>query len=329
MSRAVSLARLALPAALIGCGGAPPPSAEPAPSTAPLVDAETIRIVAPPGVDRWEPSGGALRGERLWVVHDRGGWLAAYALPLKPGANRPVAAHAVTPNEGRIKFEALAPDGEKGVLLLETMKRSVWRCADPDAGCPDLQRVDADTALDRLETSVPKPVNYITYEAIARAGDRLWIGSRGYETRDGTFHPWAIVAEPEGRLTYDGKPWVIDGRAYGLSDMAADGRWLWMTWSHESPGSTAADVAGLVARAPIGDDGALGRPVLCHRVPGKPEGIVPHGDGLIVIFDQDGDRKDPADPARYPLAPTEDIVKILPRTCPDGRTKPAGEPVGG
>lgn len=313
--------RLALAALLAaGCGGAPAPASD----SGAGIDASTMRIVAPEGVDRWEPSGGAIRGDRLWIVNDRGGWLAAYALPLKPGQNAPIMAHAVKPNDGRVKFEALAPDGEGGLLLLETMKRSVWRCAAPDAGCPDLERVDTDDALDLLEDSVPKPVNYITYEALAHSGERLWVGSRGYETVDGTFHPWALIAEPSGRITYDGQPWVVDGKAYGLSDIAVQGDWMWMTWSHESTGSCAADVAGLIARAPLSADGVPGQPTLCHVVGGKPEGVVPDGDGLWVIFDQDGDRKDPSDPTKFPLAQTEDIVRRLPARCPDGRVKPMG-----
>lgn len=306
---------VAAAALLAGCGAAAPVADR-------LVDPQTIRIAAPDGVDRWEPSGGAIIGDRLWVANDRGGWLAAYALPLEPGRNTPVVAHAIAANEGRIKFEGLAPVGDGGLLLLETMKRSVWRCADPEAGCPDLQRLPMDAALDRLEAAVPKPVRYITYEAIAARGDRIWVGSRGYETLDERFHPWAIVAGPHDRTFYDGRPWRVGGRAYGLSDMADDGDWMWMTWSHESPGSAAADVAGLIARAPIAADGTLGRPVLCYSVAGKPEGIVHHGDTLLVIFDQDGDRKDPTDPTRFPLAQDEDIVLRLPAACPDGRDKP-------
>ncbi len=312
---AAPVARLgALAALLTACGGAPP-------APTPHIDAATIRIEAPEGVDRWEPSGATVRGDRLWIAHDRDGWLAAYALPLKPGVNRPVAAHAVKVNPGRIKFEGLAPDGEAGLLILETMQRSVWRCPDPAAGCPDIERVPVTDALANLEAAVPKPVRYITYEAIAHDGDRLWIGSRGYETLDETFHPWAIVADPTGRTAYDGRPWIVDGRAYGLSDLASDDAGLWMTWSHESPGSTTADVAGLIARAELGDDGMPGRPVLCHRVAGKPEGIARYGDALLVVFDQDGDRKDPTDGRRFPLRQTEDIVQILPADCPDGRPK--------
>lgn len=312
-----SAALLAL--ALAGCGGAPAP-VDP-PTEADPFGPDAIRLVAPDSMDRWEPSGATVRGDRLWIVNDREGWLAAYGLPLKPGANAPAMAFALTPNPGRIKFEGLAPYGDGGLLILETINRAVWRCPAPDAGCPDLEAVPVTAALDKLEATVPEPAQYTAYEAIASRGEQVWVGSRGYQTADDVFHPWAIITDPQGHMAYDGQPWVVDGRAYGLSDLSRDGDALWMTWSFEAPGGTTDDVSGLLARAELDAQGMPGAPVLCRRLRGKPEGIARYGDQLLVIFDQDADRKDPADPTRFPLRRNEDFVQVLPADCPDGRAK--------
>lgn len=294
-------------ALMSGCGGAP--------AALPDVPIDAVRIIAPTGIDRWEPSGGVVRGERLWVVNDRDGWIAAYALPLAPGRNAPVAAHRLPVQDGPIKFEAAAPAGKAGLFLLETINRTVYRCAEPDAGCPAVQRVELNGAFAALEAAVPAPVKYVTYEALAAEGERLWIGARGYEALDGVFSPWPMVAELGGRLTGDGTPWVVDGRAYGLSDLARDGAGFWMTWSHEGEGDGRDDVAGLLAWAPLTRDGRPGAPKLCRRLPGKAEGVARHGDTLLVIFDEDRDRKDPADPRKFALAPDEDVVLRLPARC--------------
>ena len=98
---------------------------KPASTVTPPSSPDIIRITAPEGVDRWEPSGAVAHGDRLWVVNDRDGWLVAYDLPLKPGRNGPTVAHQVIVQPGKIKFEGLAPVGDSGLLLLETMKRSV------------------------------------------------------------------------------------------------------------------------------------------------------------------------------------------------------------
>lgn len=293
---------------LAGCGGRPghrPPD----------VPIDALRIIAPVGIDRWEPSGGVVFDDVLWVVNDRDGWIAAYDLPLAPGRNAPSAAHRLPVQDGPIKFEAAAPAPGGGLLLLETMKRSVWRCRRPEDGCPAVQRVEVTDALAALESSVPKPVEYITYEALAARGEAMWIGSRGYETDDGVFHPWAIVAEPGGRTTYDGTPWVLDGRAYGLSDLMRDEDGFWMTWSYEAEGETREDVGGLLAWAPLTEDGRPGTPKLCRRLPGKAEGVARYGDELLVIFDEDRARKDPSDSAKFALAPDEDVVLAVPAEC--------------
>ena len=100
--------------------------------------------------------------------------------------------------------------------------------------------------------------------------------------------------------------------------MTRVGDTLWMTWSYEGPGSTRADVAGLLARAPIDAEGRPGKPVLCRTLVGKPEGVVEWGERLLVIFDVDQDRKDPADPTRFALTADEDRVEVYDRGCPLG-----------
>ena len=91
----------ALAGLLAACGGGPTPQPA-AEASAPEVEIAPPALHphvlnAPEGVERWEPSGATVVGDKLWVVNDRGGWLAAYALPLAPGENMPAAAHQITP----------------------------------------------------------------------------------------------------------------------------------------------------------------------------------------------------------------------------------------
>ncbi|MCB9529585.1 MAG: hypothetical protein H6701_14555 [Myxococcales bacterium] len=314
MRRRSGGAALALATVLGGCGARP----EGLPPDVPI---DAVRIIAPVGITRWEPSGGVVRGDRLWVVNDRDGWIAAYALPLAPGRNAPVAAHRLPVQDGPIKFEAVAPAGREGLYLLETLNRGVWRCDAPDAGCPAVARVEAGDVFAALEETLPVPVKYLTYEALAAERDHLWIGSRGYEALDGRFTPWVVVGEPGGRTSYDGPGWVVEGRSYGLSDLLRDGDGFWMTWSSEGEGDGRDDVAGLLAWAPATRDGRPGAPQLCRTLPGKAEGVARHRDALLVIFDEDLARKDPADARKFALAPDEDVVLTVPATCGEKKAK--------
>lgn len=304
-------------AVLIGCGG--PPSY-------PYV------MEAPAKVRRWEPSGAAVRGDLLWVVNDREGYLAAYQLPLTPGVNTVQRAFTVLPHEGRVKWEAIAPSGDAGLLLLEAISRTVWRCADPGDGCRTLERVPIDNANAVVDDAVPEPPEYITFEGLAAQGERVLLGVRGYLPEAGgdeDFRAWSFVVDPTGRHVYDGAAWQHEGRAYGISALALDGSTLWMTWSYELDSDATVDgVAGLLARAEIDPETGLpGTPTLCRALAGKPEGVAVWGrDHLVVVFDNDLRRKDPAREDAFPVAGNQDFATVVRKAdCPaDGPRMPRG-----
>ncbi len=316
MRAPLSLLLLLATAALVtACGGAP---------SYPYV------LQAPDGVERWEPSAAVRRGDLLWVVTDRDGWVAAYALPLKTGLNLPVRSMRLAPFEGRIKWEGLAPLGDEGFLLLETMTRSLYRCPDPAAGCAGLERVDPARANAAIDALLPGQVEYVTLEGLAGEGDRVYLGARGYVAKGLTsadFTSWSVVSLPDGTTTLGGAGWPHGGRSYGLSGMAADGSTLWMTWSFEDERDDRPEgVGGLLARAPIDPaTGLPGRPRLCRTLDGKPEGIaVLDRDHLVLVFDDDKARKDPSRRDRFALTPTQDFATVLRKAdCPaDGEAMP-------
>ncbi len=328
---------------LVSCGGAPPPEPVAPPVPKPVVLAPAIHphvIEAPKGVDRWEPSGAAVVGDQLWVVNDRGGWIASYALPLKPGLNQPSAAHQIAPERldpirtqmmsrvlapriakilaRRMKWEDLAPDGKGGVLLLEAISRTVWSCPDPNAGCPKLEPVDFSKGNAKLESLLPMPVAYYSLEGLAANGDRILVGTRGLmpeNSSDDDFRPWAIVVKPGGEHTYDGKAWELEGQKFGISSLALEGDTLWMTWSYEKDeDGTRKGVAGVLAKATLdAKSGLPGKPTLCAKVEGKPEGLAIHGDSLLVVFDNDKARKKKGDPARFDITPAQDFARVIPK----------------
>jgi hypothetical protein len=336
-SRLIAVASL-----LCACGGAPPAAPEP-PEPTPAARAAPIHphiLEAPPAVQRWEPSGAAIRGDKLWVVNDRGGWLVAYDLPLKAGINKPTAAHEILPKRldpvrtemmaralapkiakilaQRLKFEGLAPDGEKGLLLLEAISRTVWRCADPEGGCPTIEPVDIQKSNARLESLLPVPVAYYSLEGVA-GGAKPLLATRGLmpeNANDDDFRPWAIVVDGDGEATYDGTPLTdAAGRKYGISDIARDGDTLWMTWSYEvDADQTTTGVAGLLARAEIDPKTGLPGPArVCAPLVGKPEGLAVHGDDLVVVFDNDKARKAPGDATRFELTAAQDFARVVPK----------------
>lgn len=293
---------------LAGCGG--PPSY-------PYV------MEAPAKVGRWEPSGAAVRGDLLWVVNDREGYLAAYQLPLTPGVNTVQRAFVVLPHEGRVKWEAIAPSGDAGLLLLEAISRTVWRCADPADGCAALERVPIDNANAVVDDAVPRPPEYITFEGLAAQGERVLLGVRGYLPEAGgdeDFRAWSFVLDPTGRHVYDGAAWQHEGRAYGISGLALDGTTLWMTWSYELDSDATIDgVAGLLARAEIDrETGLPGTPRLCRALAGKPEGVAVWGsEHLVVVFDNDLRRKDPTREDAFPVAGNQDFATVVRKAdCP-------------
>ena len=57
-------------------------------------------------------------------------------------------------------------------------------------------------------------------------------------------------------------------------------------------------------------NGSFEAPVPLASYEGKAEGVAAHGDRVIVIFDSDQDRKDKADPAKFPLEIYEDYYHV-------------------
>ncbi len=305
------------------CGGAP----------------EALSVLqAPEGVERWEPSGAVAIGEQLWVVNDKDGHIAAYALPLKPGVNTASAGHKIDYTRmdpvrtallsghlseakakemaKRLKFEGAAPSGEKGMLLLEAISRSVWRCPEPEKGCPELRPVDTAAANDAMDKKLPEPVTYLSLEGLAAHGERVWVGSRGFmpKGKDGdAYRPWPVIGTAEGELAWDGSPQTRGGKAYGLGAMVADEGGLWLSFSHErETDPRKSGVAGLLARATIDPaTGLPGAPTQCRDLPGKPEGLARWGEWLIVVFDNDRARKGKGDPTRFQLGHDQDYALML------------------
>ncbi len=316
---------------LVGCGGAP---------TVPKGPTTEHIIQAPEGVERWEPSGAAVLGDTLWVADDRDGKIAAYALPLKAGVNTPTAHHQLTADtlapvrdgllqkrlppmiakllRKRLKFEGMARAKGGGLLILESISRTVFRCADPAAGCPQVEAVDVEGAHDKLLSLLDGPVAYFAIEGLATVGDRVLLGTRGRKPKGGDendFQAWPFVLSAGGAHAYDGKPWVIGEKPHGISDLAHHAGDLWMTWTYEMDSKDTKDgVASVLAMAEL-DEGLPERPEVCRSFEGKAEAVAVWGDKLIVLFDNDRARKKRGDPTRFDVDANQDFVKVLPRRC--------------
>lgn len=313
--RSMALAALLL----AGCGARP--TGAPAPAA--------VVLQAPPGVDRWEPSGAVALDGRLWVVNDREGWIAGYDLPLADGVNAPTAAsRVVPPGIDKIKWEGAAPAAAGGLLMLEAFSRTVWRCADPAAGCPALEPVDVAPANAAIDALLPGPVEYVIMEGLAAHGDRVLVGTRAYLAQGRESHEfqvWSVTLDAAGTHTYDGAEWSVDGRTYGLSGIAFDGPdTLWSTWSFEDErDETSAGVSGLLARAEIDPaTGLPGRPHLCRKLDGKAEGIAVLADELVLVFDNDKARKSISDRGKLPVPPDRDYAALVPK---DACAAPLGQ----
>lgn len=336
------LAALAL--ALTACGGGPgrvtdvqtpelPTEGRGPPRLEPVV---ALRLGAPKGLDRFEPSGAAVVDGVLWVVNDRDAWLVGYALTDLPPAGTGVSAadgppprltpkHARLLTEKKSKFEGLSPEASGGMLAVETFGSQVFRLGLPLIGpvAPAPELLNVDEARDALQADVALGYHWITWEAVARAPDgRVLVGRRSYNAAGqgpNAFTPAPRVAAADGALAAIGpsEGWKVGDRVFSLSDMAAVEDGYWMTLSFEDDTRHgAASVAGLLAFAPRDPQTGLPGPVrLCGALPGKPEGVAVWGRQLFVVFDHDADRKRGGDNAAFELDRDEDLLWVLPARC--------------
>lgn len=277
-------------------------------------------LVAPEGVDRWEPSGATVLNDRLWVATDREGFVAAYPLPLKEGPNTPDQSIKLVPtnSDGQplesIKWEDVSPDLQGGFYLLESRARQVWHCKNPQEGCTQFESVDVEKQNADISTDFEATPSYFGMEALAFDGQVLWMGSRHVAYQENELaHPYVIVTSGNGpiRLT----PIEKDGRRYALSGFAYADNQLWQTWSFEGEGDTKEDVSGFLALSSIGAEGQFSEPKICRTFEGKPEGVAIYNDKLIIVFDMDKARKHKGDDRFFELDPNEDYATIIPANC--------------
>jgi hypothetical protein len=297
------------------------------PAAAPPAAAHDRHILdAPPGIDRWEPSGAAvIPGEtRLWVVNDKAPVLAAYSLPLVPGHNTPVYHAVMTRTIDRVKFEAVRYHPRHGLLLLEAIRRGVLagvKIAPDGEPLFDFDLKGMDVPPDALDGVATGPFEFVAVEALGVVGEQVLTGTRGFKpaAKSEQLRPRAVVFDATGRGT---KPMVLSvgGRDYGLSDLVCPPGLpdrCFQTWSFENEnGDDLRDVAGLLAVAPL-VDGLPGPPRVCKSFAAKPEGVTRFRDTLIVVFDDDLRRKRPGDPARFPIEANQDFAATIPLSeCP-------------
>ena len=281
------------------------------------------RLAGPQGVKRWEPSGIVHADEGLWVVSDRGGWLARYQLPLIHGVNRPIEAHQLKPDlKHRVKWEGLAWERDQhneptALLLLEAISRSVWRCEQPHQGCPELLQQPLSFLNPRLDQSIPTPFKYVMFEALAYHHDIL-VGVRGYQDTSRGLIPWSLLVSPKAQVHLDTRVALnLDDKRYGVSGASYDHlhKGYWITWSYEDEdGSTQKAVGGILSFVPLKkaqpksfhraqteslDLKTINLPaphqnsfMVCARFHLKPEGVTVNAAGnIFVVFDEDLDRK--------------------------------------
>lgn len=271
------------------------------------------------GVKRWEPSGAAVIGETLWVISDRGARLARYTLPLHKGKNKVLDAWKLKPDlDHRIKWEGLEADTQGRLWLLEAISRSVWLCDQPKLGCPKLQRVDLGMMNQKMDPIVPRDFKYIMFEAIAIDAQGPLVGVRGFNDKQNGLTPWSLLVRPTSNLLMSQSQGLLwQGKSYGLSgahfDSIAQG--FWITWSYEDESkNTKNSVAGLLSFLPQSKNVNTSQSSLkhtqqttpslqanlpnfpedlklCMQFPLKPEGVTRWKDQIIIVFDEDKDRK--------------------------------------
>jgi hypothetical protein len=261
-------------------------------------------LAAPAGPVQWEPSGAARVGDRLYVVNDKtDGTVAAYALPIAPGLNTPVASFTVLPEAGP-KWESVRADASGRLLLINANTRNLWRC-DPATNC-----AGAGAPVDVTSAAANATLGAVRVEGVAVNGARTWLATRTSPAR--------MVDDLGTAVSFPVQ--TLNGQTFALSDAVyANGRY-YLTWSYEAgflSGAAAnviADVAGLLM---VVDADAQGRPNpatlrTCRTLRGKPEGVELDGGALVVTFDEDSARKNPQSQSTFPLTQTQDFATRIP-----------------
>ena len=263
------------------------------------------------GIHRWEPSGATVIDDFLWIVSDRKGVLAHYKLPLQQGENDVTQGWKLKPAlTHRIKWEGLESDQAGHIWILEAISRSVWHCKQPTQGCPKLTKIDTDALNQMVNQSVQAPFKYVMFEALALDAQGILLGIRGYQHQNKGLQNWSHLLRANLKTLVSvtsGLQW--QNKSYGMNGVYFDPqeRGFWITWGHErEEDHSKQGVSGLLTFLPqdsvqkhmISD--VSGRKnytmnpskiKLCMQFPLKPEGVTRWKDQIIVVFDNDKNRK--------------------------------------
>ncbi len=274
--------------------------------------AEIGILKAPKACDRFEPSGVAYVHDRLWVVSDRDGWIASYDYPFKTeGKNKAKSAFQLNiPSDERTKWEGIESDEKGGFYLLEAISKSIWHCPSPLDGCKDFKKVEIDKislALNDSSKRFAEDLNYMMLESVAMLPkqNQLFLGVRGYNLKTQGFSPSALILDHLGQVVLQAQQGLEkNGKHYSLSGLTVeehhDDYHFWMTWSFEKEDDrTRNGVDGYLMVATISKkDWLAGKRIdvkqdlkTCVHFPYKPEGIAVAGEDIVLVFDEDKDRK--------------------------------------
>jgi hypothetical protein len=172
----------------------------------------------------------------------------------------------------------------------------------------------------------PEDLMYVTVEALAVMGNQNWVGVRKYKIKssDQVVY-WTAIVDHKGDLVWGGGKLALDGKLFAVSDLFAESGGLWVTLSHEKLGkdnTKREDVDGRLAWVKLTDDGSMHSMRLCMEqnqagkplvLAGKPEGIAVFGEKLVVVYDNDKDRKEgkPKAGNGFPIRTNQDYLELI------------------
>lgn len=287
------------------------------PQSSPILEYDTPKaelgiLKAPKACDRFEPSGVAYLNDLLWVVSDRDGWIAGYAYPFKT-EKKNKAKHSFQlniPGDERTKWEGIEADEKGGFYLLEAISKTIWHCPSPLDGCQGFKKVEIEKISLSLGDSFKKlgdDLNYMMLESVAMLPkqNQLFLGVRGYNLKSKGFTASALILDHLGQVVLQAHQGLEkNGKHYSLSGLTVeehlDDYHFWMTWSYEQEDDrTKKGVDGYLIVATISKkDWQSGKRIdvkqdlkTCVHFPFKPEGITLAGEDVVLVFDEDKDRK--------------------------------------